>query len=183
MATKVKTKHKKKSKPAQSRARAMSGPDTDTELIHIGDLAIDTGTPILADPCRIDEVTESLNGNFDTVCCREQKTGMGIGVSLPTGIGDGIYPVVAEIQKTGPFAGRISHVFVNFTNPFRGFGCHVAFPHAYTQQCEKQTSRLAQPLPESPTPPSADGDERPVLDRQDTDRGFGEPSERAEPAE
>jgi hypothetical protein len=109
----------------------------ESRFIHIGDIAVDTGRIVVADPCRVDEVMEAIGGAFDPTCYREGKLELGTGVVLPTGVGDGIYPVFAEYDDTFPskFGERIARITIEFENPFRNAGCQKAFPHAVSDVC------------------------------------------------
>jgi hypothetical protein len=131
------------------------------EHVHIGDIMIDTGTLIMADPCRIDEMAEAWNESLtnengpETICPRQN--GMGFGVALPTGLGDGIYPVYAAYETTAAFGRRISHIHIEFTNPLRGTGCSKEFPHKAEEICSfgsivPEARRYVTGIPRKPLP-------------------------------
>lgn len=121
------------------------------ENLHIGDIAIDGGRLVMADPCRVEEVMrqllkrdEKVDHNqaaidgTDVVNFRKafsSKLNMGIGVLLPTGLGDGIYPVFANYETTKDFGRRITQITIVFSNPFRGRGCRNTKPHKIVEQC------------------------------------------------
>ena len=109
-----------------------------SENIHIGDIAIDSGRLVMVDPCRIQEVADTANAALDVVCIRKDfspTVNMGIGVVLPTGLGDGIYPVIAHYETHKQFGRRIMGLTVLFDNPFRGFGCSNREPHKFRDAC------------------------------------------------
>jgi hypothetical protein len=118
---------KKKNKEAQYKSRK----------VHIGDVAVDSGRIVVMDPCNADEVVEMIGHTEGPTCYRKGKLNMGIGVILPTGIGDGIYPLIAVYDDTLPskYGNRIARLLIEFANPFRNCGCQKAFPHDWNEVC------------------------------------------------
>lgn len=78
----------------------------------IGQVAVDTGTIIIADPCNAKDIT------VDTIIEAEEKGSTGqigefAGVFTSTGLGDGIYDVYALHTET-PFGKRVAEVHIVF---------------------------------------------------------------------
>lgn len=138
----------KKKKAVKSAVREKSK----CEDIHIGDIAIDSGRMVVADPIRIVEVLEQEQHRVNTTLDHNQarmdgtdvfnarkdfspELNMGIGVVFPTGLGDGIYPVIAHYTTSKAFGRRIMNVTMFFENPMRGSGCANREPHRLTGQC------------------------------------------------
>jgi hypothetical protein len=66
-----------------------------------------------------------------------EKLVMVIGVDVPTGLGDGIYPVIAQYHTSEGFGRRILSIYIDFRNPMRGTGCPVGrdWPHKLSKAC------------------------------------------------
>jgi hypothetical protein len=84
----------------------------------IGEVCIDSGTIMLCDPCRADEVTDwwndycektDLNKSPDSVEINGRKE-FPIGVVTRTGIGDGRYAVEARYETNPDFGERCAEV-------------------------------------------------------------------------
>jgi hypothetical protein len=127
------------------------------KVVHIGDIAIDSGQLVMADPCRMDETMAALAYELGPACHRSGELNMGTGVILPTGLGDGIYPVIACYGKIHGIAGRVSAIFVDFTNPMRGHGCEEPFPHDFVDDCYYGSYFGPQILPDLPKDQDGDG--------------------------
>lgn len=110
--------------------------------VHLGDVAVDTGMLTIADPCRASEISSQCGEVSDSrmnhgalgLCVRD-KNDIGIGVNFTTGIGDGLYPVLATEEEIPGWGRRITSVFIPFDNPFRGKGCWREFPHKELKTC------------------------------------------------
>ena len=117
-------------------------------LVHWGDFRVDIGTTVIGDPCHLN--LGSLPGGdtpvegpdsavqtwFDLPDCPRDENGTGTQVRL-TGMGDGVYPVIAEVGDCGGLGERIERVRIEFTNPFRGRGCQEPFPHPWRDSCRE----------------------------------------------
>jgi hypothetical protein len=64
----------------------------------IGEVYVDTGTIMIGDPCYIPQRTEELEQHLEEMGKYCNLPALG-GVAVSTGIGDGIYPVYAEIEN------------------------------------------------------------------------------------
>jgi len=120
------------------------------KVLHIGDIAIDTATLLLVDPMNATRVALEYDKKIEAMLsgdkaaekfctdsqCTDSKNGFHEAVFLPTGIGDGIYPVIATEVEFKTMGKRIMEVTVDFSNPFRGCGCVKPFPHRLTRTCE-----------------------------------------------
>ena len=93
-----------------------------TKWKTIGEVCIDSGTIMLCDPCRADEVSgwwddycerTDLNKSPDSVEINGRKD-FPIGVITRTGIGDGCYAVEARYEQH-PFMGkRVAEIRIRF---------------------------------------------------------------------
>jgi hypothetical protein len=88
----------------------------------IGEVCIDSGTIMLCDPCRADEVSDwwndycertDLNKSPDTVEINGRKD-FPIGVITTTGIGDGRYAVEARYETNPDFGERCAEIRIKF---------------------------------------------------------------------
>lgn len=93
---------------------------------QVGEIYVDTGECWIGDPCHLfdDEEgkadTARLGENWQAFCrTMEQAADThgvisfdGMGIVIPTGMGDGIYPVFATFNKDG----RVTEVIVQFLN-------------------------------------------------------------------
>ena len=68
----------------------------------IGTVAIDTGHVVILDPCRVDEVLDRFNEPLKPAAQLGQFV-----VGSQTGLGDGRYPVFAEIINNEKFGERV----------------------------------------------------------------------------
>jgi hypothetical protein len=114
-------------------------PDGD---LHVGDIAIDTGRLIMCDPCRAEEVAAQANesdeqGAHQYTKVFGEKLVMGVGVNVPTGLGDGIYPVIAHYETLEGIGRRLFSIYIPFGNGMRGSGCPVGrdWPHKLSKAC------------------------------------------------
>jgi hypothetical protein len=109
---------------------------TKTRVIKIGYVGVDSGVLMVCDPCYIESEWEkghiyedAPNGergafNYDGVCqaAREAINGSGqlfykaghagVGVALPSGFGDGYYPVYAKVVDYGEYGERIQSISI-----------------------------------------------------------------------
>jgi hypothetical protein len=74
----------------------------------IGTVAIDTGHVVIVDPCRVDEVLEHFDGPLNVTAQLGQFV-----VGSQTGLGDGRYPVFAEIINDENFGERVVALHVH----------------------------------------------------------------------
>ena len=81
--------------------------------IHIGQVAVDSGTLMITDPCYVigDDWTEK---DYDDFVVKGEKVpsidGIGDPVIFPSGLGDGVYDVYAYRRKLGKFGERTTKV-------------------------------------------------------------------------
>lgn len=81
--------------------------------VRLGEVATDTGWIVVVDPCRVDEASGLM-----TAAARTSAFTFPGGVATRAGIGDGIYPVTAEIVDMGPDLGeRVARVVIDFKLP------------------------------------------------------------------
>lgn len=73
----------------------------------IGTVAIDTGHVVIVDPCRIDEVEQRFDGTL------EGQLGQFV-VGSQTGLGDGRYPVFAEVMDHPELGKRVTALHIHF---------------------------------------------------------------------
>jgi hypothetical protein len=111
--------------------------------LHLGEVAIDTGTLVLSDPVNVEELMGGLeDGDAMLVEEMRDKTQMCAALTVPTGMGDGLYPVVGVMEDYGyAFGERLGEISVIFSNPFRGTGCQEPFPHPFTEKCMKGNAK------------------------------------------
>lgn len=135
---KIKNQSKEKLKQRKEMTKYvenMLGIDKSKEDLYeeeIGVVGVDSGQIVICDPCYIDSEWEQEeytgNGtpkhNFSyNACCEktagDKETGQlnfklghaGVGVVTRSGYGDGVYPVIATIDKT---SGRVKSIRVEF---------------------------------------------------------------------
>jgi hypothetical protein len=125
----------KKRKKMTEYVEKMLGIESDKQDLYeeeIGVVGVDSGQLVITDPCYIDSQwkEEEFTGdgkakyNFSyNACCQKtignENTGQlnfelghaGVGVVVRTGYGDGVYPVIATIDKT---SGRVKSIRVEF---------------------------------------------------------------------
>ena len=75
----------------------------------IGTVAIDTGHVVIVDPCRVGEVLDRFNEPLELTGQLGQFV-----VGSQTGLGDGKYPVFAEIVNDEHFGERVMALHVHF---------------------------------------------------------------------
>jgi len=99
------------------------------EKIKLGVVGVDSGQLLITDPCYIDseweeeEFSNKKPKNFSyNACCKktlaEKINGQlnyklghaGVGVVFSSGLGDGVYDVIATVKDCGQFGKRISKV-------------------------------------------------------------------------
>jgi hypothetical protein len=94
----------------------------------IGEVSVDTATLVIADPCRLgaqgwDYVERSPNQLPEdslVVDKHPDPDPSHEAVVVPTGLGDGIYPVFANYVDCGEWGERIMSITIDFTPPHYG---------------------------------------------------------------
>ena len=109
----------------------------------IGRFGVDSGQVIIVDPCYLDKWTDTSTGDLDFTpgknmdfsyngACNASLSDKGFGelhhgaiseyaVVSTTGIGDGVYPVYAEVEDIGGWGERVVRLVVDFSDhPFLG---------------------------------------------------------------
>jgi hypothetical protein len=84
---------------------------SDWELI--GQVPIDTGMLALVDPMNVDDVSRHEMGSM-TYELVTNAHGVGVGVLVGTGLGDGVYPVEARFEQVAEGDMRIAEIRVRF---------------------------------------------------------------------
>ncbi len=92
--------------------------------VLLGHAAVDSGQLIIVDPCYVQDGLD-----YEAVCKvtleapRDRQGGeylasgiAGRGVVTSTGIGDGNYPVYAEVEDLGDWGERVTSVTIDFTD-------------------------------------------------------------------
>jgi hypothetical protein len=122
---------------------ARKAEEAEIRELHIGDFKVDTGTMILGDPCYLQQAMAdyaAADGDdlIDAPDCPRDERGMGKFVKLETGLGDGIYPVIAAQQliDCGTKHWVTLAIMISFANPFRNSGCQKPFPHPSEEGCK-----------------------------------------------
>lgn len=99
-----------------------------TQRIQVGTVFVDAGIVMVGDPCyslpddgshRVSDWSEFCNRTFDKrneldPSGVSQPLGPGIGIVVPSGYGDGEYPVFIEVTEDGPWGRRVKSVTVEF---------------------------------------------------------------------
>ena len=73
----------------------------------VGTVAVDSGHVVIVDPCRVDEVEERFDGSL------EGQLGQFV-VGSQTGLGDGRYPVFAEVMNHPELGKRVTALHIHF---------------------------------------------------------------------
>jgi len=99
-------------------------PKKDNDWHPVGDICIDTGTLLLCDPVHAQVVSDTWDPHRairgGTVCgkLRDDPPGnvanASLAISIPTGIGDGFYRVMARCEEVPGFGRRIAEVNIKF---------------------------------------------------------------------
>ena len=126
---KQKTEDVKRRKKYTKVVKKMLGVDKLKEDLYeeeIGVIGVDSGQIIVCDPCYIDSSWEKEEYDEDNAkynfsynaCCKKQMGQLnfdaghaGVAVVTPSGFGDGLYPVIATIDKN---SGRVKSLRVEF---------------------------------------------------------------------
>ncbi len=97
--------------------KSKTAADTQYRVEKVGEVEIDTGTLVIVDPCRINELNLGVfaDGFDGQVTGETYKNGRQrkIAVVSSTGIGDGRYPVFAEIVTTPQFGERVAALHIH----------------------------------------------------------------------
>jgi len=102
-----KTSASRTTSPPVAQVKAESKPAY--RVVKIGTVAIDTGHIVFVDPCRVDEVHDHFDGPLDLAGQLGQFV-----VGSQTGLGDGKYPVFAEIVNDEHFGERVMALHMHF---------------------------------------------------------------------
>lgn len=96
----------------------------------------------MCDPCRAEEVAAQANESDEQEAHQYtkvfgEKLVRGVGVNVPTGLGDGIYPVIAHYETLEGIGRRLFSIYIPFGNGMRGSGCSVGrdWPHKVSKEC------------------------------------------------
>ena len=108
-------------------------------IAKIGEVGVDSGQLVVCDPCYIDDEWKREDftpkrkpkSNFSyNRCChitlenrqagelKTKKGRSGLAVTFNTGLGDGLYDVMAEYSKDDDFGLRIKKVWIDFFKPY-----------------------------------------------------------------
>ena len=95
---------------------------------HVGNISVDAGLCWLGDPCYLiqsltppKEISDwasfvnALGEDYPTVHSFKHASGNeGLGVCVSTGVGDGLYPVYANIEEVPGWGNRVTSVRIEF---------------------------------------------------------------------
>jgi hypothetical protein len=99
----------------------------------VGDICIDTGTLLLCDPCYAGDASEGWNSYLENMTDEGFSLPLGhdLGASkaltVMTGLGDGLYRVVARHEDVPGFGERVAEVRITFL-PHPAFGYPTPAP-------------------------------------------------------
>jgi len=88
-------------------------------LKKVGEIGVDSGQVVVMDPCYIDGEFEDTNDLYKRMCnasgedyqLNYRRGHPGLAVCVPSGYGDGVYPVYAEIGDSG----RVMKLVIDFS--------------------------------------------------------------------